>query len=1250
MPTIAIREEQQTETGFTATLSFDGRVNYPIAIVDPATGNDEQRLEWYFEDWIKFPLSNEVRAEEVVTQIRAYGESLFGQIFADRDAYSEYQQLRNSGAKLQIEIISQTLQFQALHWEALRDPDLPNPVAIEYVMVRKSVQPVKIPAQMPSSPYINVLLVTARPDEEDDISYRATSRPLIAAIENSQLPVRIDLLRPGTYEALDRHLSQVDKGYYQIIHFDCHGGLISYELLSALAKAERTVLKARWGRSDLAPYEGIKAFLSLEGEEKGKADLVEAAEIANLLINRGIPICILDACQSGKQVMTQTQLTSLGGHLMAAGMQMVLGMSYSISVSAASQLMATIYQQLFGNQPMMEAIRLGRFELFKDKRRTARFNRQIPLEDWILPVVYSNREIKFNLREFTPQEEEAYFAAQGSEYRFAQPEYQFVGRDLDILKIEKGLLRRNILLLQGMGGTGKTTLLRYLREWWQKTHFAEQIFYFGYDAKAWTLAQIMFALGQGIYDKYEQAKFQAYNQGAQMAKLVTTLRSSSHILILDNLESVTGQTLAIQNTLPAAEQEQVRDFLGRLVGGKTRVVLGSRSGEDWLQPTTFQTNIYQLRGLDPEARSLLAKRILERHAKARVERLLPDPDLTRLMKLLAGYPLAMEVILPNLKHQSPAEILAGLEAADIDLDTGSEDKTKSIIQCVEYSHNNLSADAQKLLLCLAPFSGFIDRHDLDSYAKQLQELEPFKDYDFARFDDAVQEAIDWGLLSPMAESDLLLTIQPVFPYFLKTKLATLDEATRNALAAGFKNHYQYLARSYQKWMESKEPQERQSGIWFCRWEYENLYHALQACLANRESIDIFFCLFQYLYINTDNQSALNLSEFVCRAQSAYPPEIRTDEIGLEIVMALGRLAYCYLQTKNYHQARSTYQKIIELSQALTGVEATQIKSGLASTYHQLGRVAEELREYAEARRNYQLALEIKVEFGDRYSPAFTYHQLGMVAEELREYEEAQRNYQLALEIKVEFGDRHSQASTYHQLGRVAQAVREYAEAQRNYQLALEIFVEFGDRYAQASTYHQLGSFAQEVREYEEARRNYQLALEIYVEFSDRYSQASTYHQLGRVAQQLREYEQARRNYQLALEIYVEFSDRHSQASTYHQLGRVAQELREYEQARRNYQLALEIKVEFSDRYSQASTYGQLGLLAEAEGNLPEAETNLLQALEIFNQFEDSHSGGIAFRSLARIYAATQSESLLAAMAQILGVTVAEVRDAMAEGS
>ncbi|NET33075.1 MAG: tetratricopeptide repeat protein [Cyanothece sp. SIO1E1] len=1068
-------------------------------------------------------------------------------------------------------------------------------------------------------------------------------------------------------QALSAHLERKE-GYYHIIHFDAHGGLMTYEQFQQGVQRDRYVFQSRYGRQDIEPYDGVKAFLFLEGAGKGKAEPVEAQELAGLLTNKGIPICILNACQSGKQLRAplsngdnadtpnediaevEAHETSLGSRLMAAGVQMVVAMGYSVTVSAAALMMAKLYSQLFAQNGIPEAIRLGRKELYNQKNRRVYFNQRVELEDWLLPVVYANREVDLKLREFAPREKAEYLVQRRQRYRFELPTYGFVGRDLEILKIEKALLRHNILLLRGMGGTGKTTLLSYLREWWQTTHFVNDVFYFGYDETAHTLQQILRVMGKGLYpDTYEFAVFEAMPIEAQMEDLADKLRARPYALMLDNLESVTGQALAIQNTLPAAERGAIREFLKLLRGGKTKVVLGSRSGEDWLADTFTvdgKANRYQLGGLDPESRTVLAEKILDAQVKdpQRIAALRTDDCFKRLMKLLAGYPLAMEVVLANLARQTPQEILAGLNAADVDLNVGGEDKTNNILKCVEYSHSNLSPDAQKLLVCLAPFNSFIDRADLANYGKQLKQLEPFQEYDFEWFDDAVQEAIQWGLLSPInSENPRLLTIQPIFPYFLRTKLNDLDAATCDALYDGFKTHYQGLARSYRQLMKSKDPNERQLGLFFCRLEYENLYSALKICLEKQESIDIFFCLFQFFYLNQAIQDAIKLSEFVCKFQETYPTEIRIGKIGLEITMAFDRLAYCYMATQNYQDARLTYEKVLRITPQLREVSENQKKSALASTYHQLGRVAQELREYEQARAHYQQALDIYIEYNDRYSQARTYHQLGIVAEALREYEQARSHYQQALDIYIEYNDRYSQARTYHQLGRVAQELREYEQARSHYQQALDIKIEYNDRYSQACTYHQLGIVAQELREYEQARSHYQQALDINIEYNDRYSQASTYHQLGIVAEALREYEQARAHYQQALDIYIEYNDRYSQASTYHQLGIVAEALREYEQARAHYQQALDINIEYNDRYSQASTYGQLGLLAKAQDDYEQAQQHLQQALAIFIEFNDKHSVGIALQGLARIYQVTQSDGILTDVAQLLNQTVEEVK-------
>jgi tetratricopeptide (TPR) repeat protein len=1188
MQTISIREQQKTDTGFDAILSFNGGSEYSIHITDPFAAEQEKHLEWYFEEYLRFPWVDTVKAEQAAFSVRTYGEQLFQQIFRSNfNAYSEYQQIRNPLSQLQIEIVGKTTEFQALHWEALWDSDLPRPLAIECLMFRKRIQPTPVRANVQSSPAINLLVVTARPKEEKDVAYRTISRPLFQAIQNSQLKVNVDLLRPGTYKALEEHLTAKGEGYYHVIHFDAHGVLAAFDQLQQENHGDQYFF--RYGRPELESFQGIKAFLFLEGEEKGKADPIEASELADLLISRGIPICILNACQSGKQLKeSQDQReTSLGSRLMAAGMQMVVAMGYSITVSAAAKLMERVYTELFAGKRIAEAVRLGRRELFMDKKRRAYFNQSINLEDWLLPVVYSNQALNLNLREFTPEEEEEWFKRDSGIYQFPEPEYGFVGRDLEILKIERALIRNNILLLRGMGGTGKTTLLNFLREWWQRTNFAKDVFYFGYDQKAWTLEQILFEIGQQVYDnKFEQARFQAMSHEAQVQKLVTTLRAEYYVLILDNLESITGEPLAIQNTLPEIERNKIRDFVAKLgvvsgKTGKTYVVLGSRSGEEWLKAKTFKSNVYELQGLDPESRSILAERILEAHVEEeRIPEIRKDTAFTRLIKVLAGYPLALEVVLPNLTNQSPTQLLEALQAADVDLDKEkSEDKTKSILKCVDYSHSNLSPEFQNLLLCLAPFNGFIERSYLVEYISHLQKLEPFKDYAFDKFDDAIQQAINWGLLSPASQTELAvpdgaswqpLNIQPVFPYFLKVKLNQLSADTYQALKIGFKDFYRERANYYEELMNSDIPGHLQFGIKACILEYENLFSALQNCLENHEEISIFFCLDKYFSITSNPKNGLQLAETVCKALDSYPSTFKDTEFGYQVGLAVERMALGYFKTKKNILARQAYQKVLEIYESILvsdsfaiffeeafgafysepqssafasqfyGVKGKldyrQKKCWLALTYHHLGRVAQEMREFDEARRNYQQALEIFDEIGDRYAPAHVYHSLGRTAQELGEFEEARSNYRKANQIFKEFDDLYNQARSFHySKGLYPPEEREWELAIENYQQALKKFEEFGDRYNQGHTYYRLGLIAKELGDFEEARRNYQEALEVFIEFNDLYEQASMYWQFGLLAEAQKNslpkdarveelVEEAKANFRKALELFTDFKD------------------------------------------------------------------------------------------------------------------------------
>ncbi len=1213
MTLIRIQERPNGPNGANAIVNFNNGPEYPITISDPFSEEEEKLLEWYFEEHLQFPFLEQVKAQQVAASIITYGEKLFQQIVGDQPkAYLAYMNARQQGVNtLQLEIAGSP-KFHSLHWESLKDPELQYPLALQATMVRKNLQDQIMPASVQPSPTINLLVITARPFGKGDVGYRTISQPLVETLRKAKLPVKVDILRPGTYEALENHLQEISNehgvGYYHVIHFDVHGAVLTYEEFQELQKEQKGnhyLYNSRFGRPDIEKYEGVKAFLFLDGGQNNQADLVEAQELANLLLSHQIPIAILNACQSGKQMGASE--TSLGSRLMQAGVQLVLAMGYSVTVTAAQLLMSTLYRQLFANANLSFAISRARSELYNRKARKVYFDQLLDLEDWLLPVVYQNQPQQLAVRQFTPEESKAHFEAlaQAARYTPPEPQYGFVGRDLDILQLEKRLLtQRNIVLVRGMGGAGKTTLLHHLSSWWRTTGFVQQIFYFGYDEQAYNRQQIMVAIAQRLLTQVQYlTDFQPLSLDAQQAMLTQLLRAHPHLLILDNLESITGSAMAIQNTLPKPEQDALQRFLADLAGGRTLVLLGSRSSEAWLAKGTFEDNIYDLDGLDPEAASTLADRILEKH---KVTKYRKDNDLQTLLKLLNGFPLALEVVLPNLTRQTPSEVLTALQAGDVSLDDkhDSQKKTESIIRCIDYSHSNLSPDAQALLLCLAPFTSVLDAGALNNYTNHLKEQPVLASLPFDRWQGVLQEAMDWGLLSPDPDIPRFLRLQPVLPYFLRNRLNVPDQREmRSAIETAFRKHYDQVGDALYKLLKSKDPQERRVGKVLTYMEYENLIAALNIALREHVSVlHIFRILSGYLTAISNASRGLELSQTVLNRLEDYLSENSVTSLDSDLCIVIDSIAMWQLFLKNYTAADSSYRRELSLWLENKHDEAATIKWWQAYVYRQLGVIAEEQLQWVSAEYHYQQALQIFIELDNRYEQARTYHNLGVMFQKWQQPNQANQYYQHALRIKKEINALHSQAATYGQLGMLAQEQRQWVQAEEYYQQALQIFMKFNDRYEQAGTYLNLGI----------------------------------------VAQQQSQWKYAEECYQLALRIFIELNNLYKQAQIYHNLGVVAQNQQQRTQAEQYYRRALQLKRESNDLYSQASTYGQLGKLAQEEQQLEQSRDYFLQGLEIFVAYEDSPGIGLTLYNLAQLWQRNGDKSILDAVTFLLNMSHSEV--------
>jgi tetratricopeptide (TPR) repeat protein len=831
------------------------------------------------------------------------------------------------------------------------------------------------------------------------------------------------------------------------------------------------------------------------------------------------------------------------------------------------------------------------------------YAQQIDLEDWLLPVVYQNRPAHLTLRDLTPDESKTYYERLADLSRTApsEPTYGFIGRDLDILRIERRLLlSRNILLVRGMGGAGKTTLLRHLAVWWRTTGLVNQAFFFSYDGHAWTRQQIMVEIAGRLLDSVAYKRdFQPLSLDAQQAFLATRLRAERHLLILDNLESISNAHLTTQHALDKAEQEALRHFLTDLVGGKTLVLLGSLGGESWLANGTFDTNVYDLNGLDPEASSTLTDLILERNNATQYR---DDDNLQHLLRLLNGFPLALEVVLSSLARRTPKEVLQALQAGNVDLDTGdSEDKTRSILSCIDYSYSNLSPEAQRLLLCLAPFTSVLWLDMLSDYTNYLKQQPALADLSIDRWRNVLQEAQDWGLLSPDSAIPRLQHLHPILPYFLNTRLALPEESgVRDAINTAFRAYYDQVSQSIH--VRSKNPQEQRASLYLVRLEYENLTFALNLSLKAHDSIFYpFRVLSDYLDAIMDRQRGLELGEYVLDYLKSYPSEKLNGPLSQDLAIVIDSIAMRKLQLNDYVTAETLYFQELSIWTRNTRYPKDTISRQIAHVYRQLGVIAEENIQWQQAEHYYQ---------------------------------QARANY-------IDLNDRQGQARIYHNLGLLAQKQYQWRQAKDYYLQALDMKEDFDDPIRLAHTYGQIALLAYQEQDLSSAKKYFQDALRIFIDFNDFYEQAGTYLNLGPIAQAEEQWDQAERYYQWALQIYINFGHRQEQAKVYHNLGILAQKQHQLQQGKDYLLKALHLKIEFNDYLSVASTYGQLGILSHEQGDLFQAQNYLLHALEIYAEYDDGHNGVITLYNLALLWQKSGVSDVPRAIAEQLGMEVSE---------
>ena len=977
MNTLTIHHVENTEPAvFEVHRMADGKhskaasvsspVGYPVQGMDD--GDLTRELRWYLEDFLQYPFPPATdRAERAQAALKAWGEEAFKALFDGRPAATWYETAVADGLDhLQIQVSSDDPRVLAWPWEALNDPER-GYLAFGCHLERRLNQvadAAPLPDALPTD-RVNILLVTARPYEAD-VRYRSISRPLVELVESRGLPAEVTVLRPPTFGRLRDHLLE-RPGYYHILHFDGHG---AYGVLNADADSPPPHM-----------MQAPQGHLVFETDD-GTPDPIDARRLSDLLREHRLPAVVLNACQSATvDQQAEDAFASVAASLIRAGVHSTVAMAYSVYVSTAQEFLPAFYRRLFETGDLAQATRAGRQQMRQQQDRVCARG-AYPLEDWLVPVVYQQAPMDFSF---------AAKAAKGegtsvelpAEARDEENPHGFIGRDGAVLELERAMRRPPAgILICGLGGVGKTTLARGFVHWLAQTGgLGHGCFWFTFNAIR-SAEFVLNRMGEALFGP----QFTTASLDAKVEALATAFREHPFVIVWDNFESATGiETAGIAAMLTSEDRGLLRTFLERLRGGRTKVLITSRSEEDWLGPT----NCFKLGlgGLVGEERWEFCRVIL-RDLGRTIDR--ADPDLVDLMEVLDGHPLWMRAVLPHLADRSAASVREALQGNLADLGGEADDAHRKTTATLRFVQTLLPAALRPLLVPLSLHERFVDADYLEEMAKQVDAA-----WTRARIDAFLGALGIAGLVRDRGQA--VYQLHPALTGFLRSEQA--DASGREAWTRAFVDVMGRLA-------DALAPRPLHEQRFSFHLHRVNFHHALNE--AERLGMqDHFAALAQSLAMHAQNTRDFATAEALF-ARLAEARAAVGDEKGQ--AGAYHQLGMVAQERRDFDLAERWYKKSLAIEEKLGN------QDGIGKTSNQLGFIALERRDFGRAERWYRKALGVLEGIGNEFDSAVAYHQLGRIAEERRDFDQAERWYGKSLAIEEKLGNEHGAASTYGQLG------------------------------------------------------------------------------------------------------------------------------------------------------------------------------------------------------------------------------------------
>ena len=761
------------------------------------TQQEQEELRWYMEDYLQVAVAVEdVQIEQVEAGMKRRGEDLYKQVLAaNMDTQAIWFAVREHLADLRVEITTGIAEAAAIPWELMRDPQSDSAIALRvqsFVRVQSNPNIGFVPVPQADKGRIRLLYVVCRPGGRNDVELRAIANRLLQDLGADRSRFDIIALRPPTFEQLQKELTdaKIAGRPFHIVHFDGHGCYVdlSETMLADWLKALNVLTLG--GKPN-----GKHGYLLFEHPgSKDNMRPVSGGELGKLLHDNGVPVLVLNACQSAMHEATgeparkpasnvHDEVRAIGSLAQAVvdqGIPAVLGMRYSVFVVTAAQYIGQLYAALAQGRPFGEAASEGRKNLARNPDRWVGLQPR-PLQDWFVPVVYEAAPIhllppkavdpglELNSPELDP-------AQKNSALRRYVPDTGFVGCDETLLLLDRAFDEHPVVLLHAYAGQGKSATAVEFARWYALTGGlgSRPVVLLTSFENHTDLTDVLNQIGQKFTSVLQSGgiEWHAVNDDAERRRLVLQILQQIPVLwIWDNIEPINGFPAGTESAWTPAEQAELADFLRQINmdnATQVKMLLTSRRDEQaWLGGIPHRVAMPRMRPSDAAnlARSLGDERKIVREEIA---------DWQPLLEYCNGNPLTLRVIVGQAirmklsgreRFADFVEAIRYGEQAIEDTDE-HQGRDKSLGASLDYGFRHAFKDDELPIVALLHlFQGTVDVDALDLMGQGDQALTELKGKTENYLTSVLKRAQETGLLTHL--SGTCYTIHPALPWFLR---------------------------------------------------------------------------------------------------------------------------------------------------------------------------------------------------------------------------------------------------------------------------------------------------------------------------------------------------------------------------------------------------------------------------------------------------------------------------------------------------